>query len=83
VAGTQNARNEDGGKSVDVVPFADTLADILSVEAFAPVAVLAPIVMVTWAALWCARRETSPAVWILAADFHYVEIDLIEAARQI
>jgi hypothetical protein len=33
--------------------------------------------------LGCARRETLPAVWILAADFHYVEIDLVETARQI
>ncbi len=65
------------------MPFVNTLANIVSADVFAPFAVLASIVALTWATLRCAMQETSLAVWILATDFHYVEIDLIEAARQI
>jgi len=65
------------------MPFANALANIVSADVFAPFAVLTAIVAVTWAMLGCAKREASPAVWMLAADFHYVEIDLVEAARQI
>jgi hypothetical protein len=65
------------------MPFANTLTNVVSADVFAPFAALASIVALTWVTLICAMRETSPAVWILAADFYYVEIDLVEAARQI
>ena len=68
---------------MDVMPFANALANIVSTDVFAPFAVLTAIIAATWAVLGCAKRETSPAVWVLAADFHCVEIDLVEAARQI
>jgi hypothetical protein len=83
-AGTQNARAKRTEERVmDAMPFADNLANIVSADAFTPFTALASIVALTWAMLGCARRETLPAVWILAADFHYVEIDLVETARQI
>jgi hypothetical protein len=68
---------------MDAINLAAAVQEIVA-SGFSPtIATLASIVVLTWAMLRCTLRETSPAVWILAADFYYVDIDLVESARQI